>query len=45
MTWTPVRLGDMFGRKRVFLAGMVFFALGSVVSGAAGDQGRWPVGC
>jgi EmrB/QacA subfamily drug resistance transporter len=35
---TAGRLGDMFGRKRVFLAGMVFFALGSVVSGAAGDQ-------
>jgi EmrB/QacA subfamily drug resistance transporter len=32
------RLGDMFGRKRVFLAGMVLFAVGSVVSGAAGDQ-------
>ncbi len=32
------RLGDMFGRKRVFIAGMVVFALGSVVSGAAGDQ-------
>lgn len=28
----------MFGRKRVFLAGMVCFAIGSVVSGAAGDQ-------
>jgi EmrB/QacA subfamily drug resistance transporter len=32
------RLGDMFGRKRVFLAGMVLFAIGSVVSGAAGGQ-------
>src|SRR5215470_10862958 len=29
------RLGDMFGRKRVFLFGMVLFALGSVLSGAA----------
>jgi EmrB/QacA subfamily drug resistance transporter len=35
---TAGRLGDMFGRKRVFLAGMVCFAIGSVVSGAAGDQ-------
>jgi EmrB/QacA subfamily drug resistance transporter len=32
------RLGDMFGRKRVFLVGMVLFAVGSVVSGAAGNQ-------
>jgi EmrB/QacA subfamily drug resistance transporter len=35
---TAGRLGDMFGRKRVFLFGMVFFALGSVLSGAAQDQ-------
>ena len=35
---TAGRLGDMFGRKRVFLAGMMLFAVGSVVSGAAGDQ-------
>jgi EmrB/QacA subfamily drug resistance transporter len=35
---TAGRLGDMFGRKRVFLGGMVVFAVGSVLSGAAGDQ-------
>jgi MFS family permease len=35
---TAGRLGDMFGRKRVFLLGMAFFAIGSIVSGAAGDQ-------
>ena len=32
------RLGDMFGRKRVFVLGTALFAAGSVVSGAAGDQ-------
>ncbi|MFL5899082.1 MAG: MFS transporter [Solirubrobacterales bacterium] len=41
---TAGRLGDMFGRKRIFLVGMVFFALGSVVSGAAGDQDALIVG-
>jgi EmrB/QacA subfamily drug resistance transporter len=35
---TAGRLGDQLGRKRLFLAGMVLFALGSVVSGAAGDE-------
>jgi EmrB/QacA subfamily drug resistance transporter len=41
---TAGRLGDMFGRKRVFLTGMVLFAAGSVVSGAAGDQDALIVG-
>jgi EmrB/QacA subfamily drug resistance transporter len=35
---TAGRLGDMFGRKRVFVFGMCVFALGSVLSGAADDQ-------
>ncbi len=41
---TAGRLGDMFGRKRLFLGGMVIFALGSVVSGAAGSQEALIVG-
>jgi EmrB/QacA subfamily drug resistance transporter len=32
---TAGRLGDIFGRKRLFLVGMCVFAAGSVVSGAA----------
>jgi EmrB/QacA subfamily drug resistance transporter len=35
---TGGRLGDMFGRKRLFLAGMAIFALGSAVSATADDQ-------
>ncbi len=35
---TAGRLGDQFGRKRLFLVGMVLFGLGSAVSGAAGDE-------
>ncbi len=35
---TGGRLGDMFGRKRFFLIGMVLFALGSVVAALAADQ-------
>ena len=35
---TAGRLGDMFGRKRLFLIGMAVFALGSVLAGAAGDE-------
>ncbi len=32
---TAGRLGDMFGRKRVFVIGMVLFGAGSILSGAA----------
>jgi EmrB/QacA subfamily drug resistance transporter len=35
---TAGRLGDMFGRKRLFIAGTAVFALGSVLSGAANDE-------
>src|SRR5262249_13611091 len=35
---TAGRLGGLFGRRRLFLAGTVIFALGSVLSGAAGDE-------
>src|SRR4051812_42794839 len=32
------RLADMFGRKRIFLAGMVIFLVGSAFSGMAGTM-------
>ncbi len=35
---TGGRLGDMFGRKRLFLIGMALFALGSIVSAMSDDQ-------
>src|SRR4051794_40668454 len=41
---TAGRLGDMFGRKRLFLAGMVVFAIGSGLSGSAGSQEALIVG-
>ena len=33
------RLGDLLGRKRMFLTGLVVFTLASVVCGVAGSQG------
>ncbi|UQX89302.1 MFS transporter [Jatrophihabitans telluris] len=33
------RVGDLFGRKRTFLAGLLFFALASAVGGAAPNFG------
>lgn len=35
---TAGRLGDIFGRKRVFILGSLLFAAGSVLSGAAQSQ-------
>src|SRR5919109_2329045 len=32
------RVGDLIGRKRVFLAGLVLFTLASTVCGLANDQ-------
>lgn len=37
MLITGGRLGDVFGRKRIFLIGVTGFTLASVVCGAAGD--------
>jgi MFS family permease len=35
---TGGRLGDMFGRRTVFTGGLAVFAVGSVLSGAAGGE-------
>ncbi|NYK72644.1 MFS transporter, partial [Salmonella enterica subsp. enterica serovar Typhimurium] len=32
------KLGDLYGRKRIFLVAVVVFLLGSVLSGAAQDM-------
>src|SRR5882757_10719710 len=34
---TAGRLGDIFGRRRLFLIGMFAFGVGSIVSGLSGD--------
>jgi EmrB/QacA subfamily drug resistance transporter len=36
---TMGRLGDMFGRKRIFIIGLVFFAVGSLIASFA--EGPW----
>lgn len=36
---TAGRVGDIRGRRMVFVAGMVAFAIGSVISGSAGSEG------
>lgn len=35
---TAGRLGDIFGRRRIFVYGSVAFGLGSALAGAAGDE-------
>ena len=41
---TGGRLGDILGRRRVFIAGLLIFAVGSLVSGASGSTGVLIVG-
>jgi EmrB/QacA subfamily drug resistance transporter len=41
---TAGRLGDMFGRRRLFLCGLAVFAAGSVLSAVAWSQGAMIVG-
>src|SRR3989449_1176537 len=42
LTWG--KLGDQFGRKRIFLAGIVLFVFGSVIDGVSGDLTQLLVG-
>src|SRR5215831_1629568 len=42
LTWG--KLGDEFGRKRIFMAGVVLFVLGSLVDGVSGNLSTMLVG-
>src|SRR5260370_29308798 len=39
------KLGDLFGRKPILLAGILFFLLGSWLSGLSGEFGDLPIIC
>src|SRR5437879_12222850 len=41
LTWG--KLGDQFGRKRIFLAGRVLFVFGSVIAGVSAARRQWVV--
>ena len=42
LTWG--KLGDQFGRKRIFLAGIVLFVFGSVIDGLSADLTQLLIG-
>ncbi len=42
LTWG--KLGDQFGRKRIFMAGVILFVLGSLIDGVSGDLSQMLVG-
>src|SRR5437899_751509 len=42
LTWG--KLGDQFGRKRIFLAGIVLFVVGSVIDGVSADLTQLLIG-
>src|ERR1700753_1318202 len=39
LLWLVARLGDLIGRRRIFLAGLVVFTLASLVCGVSDSQG------